>query len=24
VGCHQAAGSDAAHSGHDFVYTQVK
>lgn len=24
VSCHQAAGSDAAHSGHDFVYTQVK
>jgi len=24
VGCHQAAGSDAGHSGHDFVYTQVK
>ena len=24
VGCHQAAGSDSAHSGHDFVYTQVK
>ncbi len=24
VGCHQGAGSDAAHSGHDFVYTQVK
>jgi hypothetical protein len=23
VSCHQAAGSDAAHSGHDFVYTQV-
>lgn len=24
VSCHQGAGSDAAHSGHDFVYTQVK
>lgn len=24
VGCHQAAGSDAGHSGHDFVYTQVR
>lgn len=24
VGCHQGAGSDAAHSGHDFVYTQVR
>lgn len=24
VSCHQAAGSDMAHSGHDFVYTQVK
>lgn len=24
VGCHVAAGSDAAHAGHDFVYTQVK
>ncbi len=24
VGCHQAAGSDAGHSGHNFVYTQVK
>ncbi len=24
VGCHQGAGSDAMHSGHDFVYTQVK
>ncbi len=24
VGCHQAAGTDAMHSGHDFVYTQVK
>lgn len=24
VGCHAAAGSDADHSGHDFVYTQVK
>lgn len=24
VGCHAGAGSDAAHSGHDFVYTQVK
>jgi hypothetical protein len=23
VGCHSAAGSDSAHSGHDFVYTQV-
>jgi hypothetical protein len=22
--CHQAAGKDATHSGHDFVYTQVK
>jgi hypothetical protein len=22
-GCHSAAGSDVAHSGHDFVYTQV-
>ncbi len=24
VGCHTAAGSDAKHPGHDFVYTQVK
>jgi hypothetical protein len=24
VGCHSAAGKDAAHSGHDFVYTQVE
>jgi len=24
VSCHGAAGSDAAHFGHDFVYTQVK
>lgn len=24
VGCHSATGSDAGHSGHDFVYTQVK
>lgn len=24
VGCHTAAGSDAQHSGHDFVYTQVR
>ena len=24
VACHQAAGIDAAHSGHDFVYTQVR
>ncbi len=24
VACHKAAGSDANHSGHDFVYTQVK
>jgi len=24
VACHAAAGSDADHSGHDFVYTQVK
>lgn len=24
VGCHSAAGSDAAHGGHDYVYTQVK
>lgn len=24
VSCHSATGSDAAHSGHDFVYTQVK
>lgn len=23
VGCHGAAGSDAMHPGHDFVYTQV-
>jgi len=23
VACHSAAGSDANHSGHDFVYTQV-
>lgn len=23
VSCHQAAGSDAAHFGHDFVYTHV-
>lgn len=23
VGCHSAAGSDAAHPGHDFVYTQL-
>jgi len=23
VACHSAAGSDAMHSGHDFVYTQV-
>ncbi len=23
TGCHQGAGSDAAHSGRDFVYTQV-
>jgi hypothetical protein len=23
VGCHAAAGSDAMHSGHDFVYTRV-
>ncbi len=23
VGCHAGAGSDAEHSGHDFVYTQV-
>jgi hypothetical protein len=23
VACHSAAGSDAQHSGHDFVYTQV-
>ncbi|MEQ1506200.1 MAG: hypothetical protein ABMB14_28465 [Myxococcota bacterium] len=23
VGCHAGAGSDADHSGHDFVYTQV-
>jgi hypothetical protein len=24
VGCHSATGSDTMHSGHDFVYTQVK
>ncbi len=24
VGCHSAAGKDATHPGHDFVYTQVK
>jgi hypothetical protein len=24
VGCHAGAGSDANHSGHDFVYTQAK
>lgn len=24
VGCHMATGIDAQHSGHDFVYTQVK
>ncbi len=24
VGCHADAGGDAMHSGHDFVYTQVK
>ena len=24
VGCHVAAGTDAGHSGHDFVYTQVR
>ena len=24
VGCHNGAGSDANHPGHDFVYTQVK
>jgi hypothetical protein len=24
VGCHSAAGSDMNHSGHDFVYTQVR
>jgi len=24
VSCHNGAGIDAAHSGHDFVYTQVK
>ncbi len=24
VSCHQGAGSDAAHPGHDFVYTQVR
>ena len=23
VSCHKAAGSDAGHSGHDYVYTQV-
>jgi hypothetical protein len=23
VGCHSAAGKDASHSGHDFVYAQV-
>lgn len=23
VGCHSAAGSDAAHPGHDFAYTQL-
>lgn len=23
-GCHSAAGSDAQHSGHDFIYTQIK
>ena len=23
VSCHKAAGSDAAHPGHDYVYTQV-
>ena len=24
VGCHMATGIDADHSGHDYVYTQVK
>lgn len=24
VGCHVGAGADAQHSGHDFVYTQVR
>ena len=24
VGCHQYAGRDSSHSGHDFVYTQVQ
>jgi hypothetical protein len=24
AGCHVAAGSDAAHTGHDYVYTQVQ
>lgn len=24
VACHSAAGSDAAHAGHDYVYTQVR
>jgi hypothetical protein len=24
VACHEGAGSDAEHSGHDFVYTQLK
>jgi hypothetical protein len=24
VGCHAQAGSDAEHSGHDYVYTQLK
>ena len=24
VGCHAGAGSDAQHSGHDLIYTQVK
>ncbi len=24
AGCHQAAGSDAQHTGHDFIYTQVR
>ena len=24
VSCHARAGSDEAHSGHDFVYTQVR
>ena len=23
VGCHEGAGSDAEHQGHDFVYIQV-